>query len=152
MEDYKNRGGENTWIDQTVAPGRYDYPSLAENAIFGDAGIIKTNPRKYFFAGYADFSEQYHRIILFARGQDASDPNLYTYVIHTYRDNVQPQTETPNETAPEIEYRGVLGFGGSTYNLQVHNYNGESFSVVLKGFKYGDQGGYGLTPILIKVF
>ena len=147
MEDYKNRGGENTWIDQTVAPGRYDYPSLAENAIFGDAGIIKTNPRKYFFAGYADFSEQYHRIILFARGQDASDPNLYTYVIHTYRDNVQPQTETPNETAPEIEYRGVLGFGGSTYNLQVHNYNGESFSVVLKGFKYGDQGGYGLTPI-----
>ncbi|MHC3514241.1 DUF1542 domain-containing protein [Limosilactobacillus reuteri] len=147
MEDYKNRGGENTWIDQTVADGAWDYPSLAENAIFGDTGIIKTNPRKYFFAGYADFSEQYHRIILFARGQDASDKNLYTYVVHTYNDNVQPQTETPNETAPEIEYRGVLGIGGSTYNLQVHNYNGESFSVVLKGFKYGDQGGYGLTPI-----
>ncbi|PEG80374.1 DUF1542 domain-containing protein [Lactobacillus sp. UMNPBX17] len=147
MEDYKNRGGENTWIDQTVARGVWDYPSLAENAIFGNTGIIKTNPHKYFFAGYADFSEQYHRIILFARGKNASDPNLYTYVVHTYNDNVQPQTETPNETAPEIEYRGVLGLGGSTYNLQVHNYNGESFSVVLKGFKYGDQGGYGLTPI-----
>ncbi|WP_143439215.1 DUF1542 domain-containing protein, partial [Lactobacillus crispatus] len=147
MEDYKNRGGENTWIDQTVARGAWDYPSLAENAIFGNTGIIKTNPHKYFFAGYADFSEQYHRIILFARGKNASDPNLYTYVVHTYNDNVQPQTETPNETAPEIEYRGVLGLGGSTYNLQVHNYNGKSFSVVLKGFKYGDQGGYGLTPI-----
>ena len=143
MEDYKNRGGENTWIDQTVAKGRYDYPSLAENAIFGDTGIIKANPHKYFFAGYADFSESFHRIILFARGKNASDPNLYTYVVHTYKDKVQPQTETPNETAPEIEYRGVFGFGSSTYNLQVHNYNGESFSVVLKGFK----GGYGLTPI-----
>ena len=148
MSDYQNRGGKNTWIDQTVAPGRvYDFPSLAENAIFGDTGIIKTNPRKYFFAGYADFSEQYHRIILFARGQDAGDKNLYTYVVHTYKDNVQPQTETPNETAPEIGYRGVFGIGGSTYNLQVHNYNGESFSVVLKDFKYGSQGGYGLTPI-----
>ena len=144
MEDYKNRGGENTWIDQTVAPGRiYDFPSLAENAIFGDTGIIKTNPHKYYFAGYADFSEQYHRIILFARGKNPSDPNLYTYVVHTYSDDVQPQTETPNETAPEIKYGGVLGFGGSKYNLQVHNYNGKSFSVVLKGFK----GGYGLTPI-----
>ncbi|WP_191994056.1 YSIRK-type signal peptide-containing protein [Limosilactobacillus reuteri] len=145
MEDYKNRGGENTWIDQTVAPGLiYDYPSLAENVIFGDTGIIKNNPDKYFFAGYADFSESFHRIILFARGQNASDPNLYTYVVHTYKDNVQQQTETPNETAPEIEYKGK---GGSTHNLQVHNYNGESFSVVLKGFKYGGQGGYGLTPI-----
>ena len=143
MEDYKNRGGKNTWIDQTVAPGAYDYPGDAENAIFGDTGIIKTNPRKYFFAGYADFSESYHRIILFARGKDASDKNLYTYVVHTFHDKVQPQTETPNETAPEIEYRGVFGLGSSTYNLQVHNYNGESFSVVLKGFK----GGYGLTPI-----
>ena len=147
MEDYKNRGGKNTWIDQTVAPGAYDYPGDAENAIFGDTGIIKTNPRKYFFAGYADFSESYHRIILFARGQKASDKNLYTYVVHTHSDNVQPQTETPNETAPELKYGGVFGIGGSTYNLQVHNYNGESFSVVLKGFKYDSQGGYGLTPI-----
>ncbi len=145
MSDYQNRGGKNTWIDQTVAPGRFgtDYAGYAENTIFGDDGIIKTNSDKYFFAGYADFSEQYHRIILFARGQDTSDKNLYTYVVHTYNDTVQPQTETPNETAPEIEYGGVLGFGGSKYNLQVHNYNGESFSVVLKGFK----GGYGLTPI-----
>ncbi|MBL1071748.1 YSIRK-type signal peptide-containing protein, partial [Lactobacillus kitasatonis] len=149
MEDYKNRGGKNTWIDQTVASGAYDYPGDAENAIFGDKGIIKQkqNSDKYFFAGYADFSEGYHRIILFARGKNASDPNLYTYVVHTHSDKVQPQTETPNETAPEIVYRGVFGFGGSTYNLQVHNYNGESFSVVLKGFKYDGQGGYGLTPI-----
>ncbi|OXC36288.1 DUF1542 domain-containing protein [Lactobacillus crispatus] len=143
MSDYLIRGGKKTWIDQTVAKGMYDYPSLAENAIFGDAGIIKTNPDKCFFAGYADFSEQYHRIILFARGKDTKDKNLYTYVVHTYNDTVQPQTETPNETAPEIKYGGVFGIGGSTYNLQVHNYNGESFSVVLKGFK----GGYGLTPI-----
>ena len=143
MSDYQNRGGKNTWIDQTIDPGYGNYADNAENAIFGDTGIIKTNPHKYFFAGYADFSESYHRIILFARGQDASDKNLYTYVVHTKTDNVQPQTEKPNETAPEIGYRGVWGFGGSTHNLQVHNYNGESFSVVLKGFK----GGYGLTPI-----
>ena len=149
MEDYKNRGGKNTWIDQTVAPGAYDYPGDAETAIFGDKGIIKQkqNSNKYFFAGYADFSESYHRIILFARGKDTNDKNLYTYVVHTHSDDVQTQTETPNETAPEIEYRGVWGFGGSTYNLQVHNYNGESFSVVLKDFKYDSQGGYGLTPI-----
>ena len=148
MEDYKNRGGENTWIDQTVAPGTYDYPGDAENAIFGDTGIIKKNSDKYFFAGYADFSESYHRIILFARGKSASDKNLYTYVVHTHSDKVQPQTETPNETAPEIEYKGWHSiWGGSTHNLQVHNYNGESFSVVLKGFKYDGQGGYGLTPI-----
>ena len=146
MEDYKNRGGKNTWIDQTVAPGWLgrDYAGEVETAIFGDKGIIKKNSDKYFFAGYADFSEHYHRIILFARGQDAGDKNLYTYVVHTHSDNVQPQTETPNETAPEIEYGGL---GGSTHNLQVHNYNGESFSVVLKGFKYDGQGGYGLTPI-----
>ena len=146
MEDYKNRGGKNTWIDKTVARGAYDYPSLAENAIFGDKGILKQkqNSDKYFFAGYADFSEHYHRIILFARGQDAGDKKLYTYVVHTHSDKVQQQTETPNETAPEIEYKGWGNiWGGSTHNLQVHNYNGESFSVVLKGFK----GGYGLTPI-----
>lgn len=65
-------------------------------------------------------------------------------MVHTYHNNVQQQTETPNETAPEIEYKGP---GGSTHNLQVHNYNGESFSVVLKGFKDDGQGGYGLTPI-----
>ncbi|WP_034533201.1 DUF1542 domain-containing protein, partial [Lactobacillus kitasatonis] len=152
MSDYQNRGGKNTWIDQTIAPSWFgslgtDYAGNAENVIFGDTGIIKNNPDKYFFAGYADFSEHYHRIILFARGQDASDKNLYTYVVHTYSDNVQPQTETPNETAPEIEYKGKGGKGGSTYNLQVHNYNGESFSVVLKNFKYDSQGGYGLTPI-----
>ena len=146
MSDYQNRGGKNTWIDQTVAPGWFgkDYAGEVETAIFGDKGIIKQNSDKYFFAGYADFSEGYHRIILFARGQDAGDKNLYTYVVHTHSDNVQPQTEKPNETAPEIEYGGLAG---STYNLQVHNYNGESFSVVIKGFKDDGQGGYGLTPI-----
>ena len=124
MSDYQNRGGKNTWIDQTVAPGWFgtDYAGKVETAIFGDTGIIKQNSDKYFFAGYADFSEGYHRIILFARCQDASDKNLYTYVVYTFNDNVQQQTETPNETAPEIEYKGA---GGSTYNLQVHNYNGE---------------------------
>ncbi|MQB71768.1 hypothetical protein DN445_08235, partial [Lactobacillus reuteri] len=149
MEDYKNRGGKNTWIDQTVASGWFgqDYAGNTETKIFGNNGIIKQHSDKYFFAGYADFSEHYHRIILFARGQDASDKNLYTYVVHTHSDYVQPQTEKPNETAPEIEYEGYGGLGGSTNNLQVHNYNGESFSVVLKGFKYDGQGGYGLTPI-----
>ena len=146
MSDYLNRGGKNTWIDQTVAPGWFgkDYAGEVETAIFGDKGIIKQNSDKYFFAGYADFSEGYHRIILFARGQDAGDKNLYTYVVHTHSDNVQRQTEKTNETAPEIEYGGL---DGSTYNLQVHNYNGESFSVVIKGFKDDGQGGYGLTPI-----
>ncbi|WP_394267588.1 YSIRK-type signal peptide-containing protein, partial [Limosilactobacillus vaginalis] len=148
MSDYLNRGGKNTWIDQTVAPSWFgslgrDYAGEVETAIFGDTGIIKTNPHKCFFAGYADFSEGHHRIILFARGQDASDKNLYTYVVHTYTDNVQQQTVTPNAPA-EIVYGGI---GGSKYNLQVHNYNGESFSVVLKGFKYDSQGGHGLTPI-----
>ena len=149
MSDYLNRGGKNTWIDQTVAPSWFgslgrDYAGEVETVIFGDTGIIKTNPHKCFFAGYADFSESYHPIILFARGQDASDKNLYTYVVHTYNtDNVQQQTVTPNAPA-EIVYGGI---GGSKYNLQVHNYNGESFSVVLKGFKYDSQGGYGLTPI-----
>ncbi|WP_308570353.1 DUF1542 domain-containing protein, partial [uncultured Lactobacillus sp.] len=145
MSDYLNRGGKNTWIDQTVASSWFgsigrDYAGEVKTLIFGDKGIIKANPRKCFFAGYADFSESYHRIILFARGQDASDKNLYTYVVHTHSDNIQKQKVTPNAPA-EIVY------GGSTHNLQVHNYNGESFSVVLKGFKYDSQGGYGLTPI-----
>ena len=149
MSDYLNRGGKNTWIDQTVAPSWFgslgrDYAGEVETAIFGDTGIIKQNPRKCFFAGYADFSEGFHRIILFARGQDASDKNLYTYVVHTFHtDNVQRQKVTPNAPA-EIVY-GVTG--GSKYNLLVHNYNGESFSVVLEGFKDDGKGGYGLTPI-----
>ena len=43
MSDYQNRGGKNTWIDQTVAPGwnSYDFAGKTETRIFGDDGIIK---------------------------------------------------------------------------------------------------------------
>src|SRR5699024_1477095 len=64
-----------TWVDKTVARGVWDYPSYTLDTIFGKTskpGIITSHPDKYFFAAYVDYSEQYHRVILLARGQDPS--------------------------------------------------------------------------------
>src|SRR5699024_4031638 len=112
------------------------------DTIFGKTskpGIITSNPDKYFFAAYVDFSESYHRVILLARSQDPSDKNLYSYTIHTYTQNKSTTTTKPGDSTRE-QYTGT---GRSTHDLIFHNYDGDSFSVKLNGF----EGGYGLLPV-----
>lgn len=49
-----------TWVDKTVAKGVWNYPRYTLDTIFGTTskpGIITSNPDKYFFAAYVDFSE-----------------------------------------------------------------------------------------------
>ncbi|WP_431462937.1 Rib/alpha-like domain-containing protein [Lactobacillus crispatus] len=137
-----------TWVDKTVAPGETifskDYPGNTLDTIFGSTskpGIITSNPDKYFFAAYVDFSEQYHRVILLARGQDPSDKNLYSYTIHTYSQNTSKTTTKPGESIKE-QYTGVAGSGGSKYDLIFHNY-GDSFTVKLNDFN----GKWGMLPV-----
>ncbi|UXC67001.1 Rib/alpha-like domain-containing protein [Limosilactobacillus oris] len=131
-----------TWVDKTVAKGVWNYPRYTLDTIFGTTskpGIITSHPDKYFFAAYVDYSEQYHRVILLARGQDPSDKNLYSYTIHTYSQNNSTTTTKPGESIKE-QYTGT---GGSTHDLIFHNY-GDSFSVKLSG-RLTD--GYGLLPV-----
>src|SRR5699024_9320164 len=132
-----------TWVDKTIGPGVvWDYPRYTLDTIFGKTskpGIITSNPDKYFFAAYVDFSESYHRVILLARSQDPSDKNLYSYTIHTYTQNKSTTTTKPGDSTRE-QYTGT---GRSTHDLIFHNYDGDSFSVKLNGF----EGGYGLLPV-----
>ncbi|PEG69032.1 DUF1542 domain-containing protein, partial [Lactobacillus johnsonii] len=135
-----------TWVDKTVAKGIFgqDYPGHTLDTIFGttsNPGIITKNPYKYFFAAYVDFGESYHRVILLARSQDTSDKNLYSYTIHTYSQNNSTTTTKPGESIKE-QYPGT---GGSTHDLIFQNYDGDSFSVKLNGFKEGQE--YGLLPV-----
>ncbi|WP_283612353.1 Rib/alpha-like domain-containing protein, partial [Limosilactobacillus pulli] len=137
-----------TWVNKTVDTGRhgYDYPGDTLDTIFGKTskpgtGIIASNPDKYFFAAYVDFSEQYHRVILLARSQDPSDKNLYSYTIHTYWQKTSTTTTKPGDSTKE-QYSGIGGIGGSTHDLIFQNY-GDSFTVKLSGF----EGGWGLLPV-----
>ena len=135
-----------TWVDKTVAKGFFgqDYPGYTLDTIFGKTskpGIILSNPDKYFFAAYVDFSESYHRVILLARSQDPSDKNLYSYTIHTYTQNTSTTTTKPGDSTKE-QYTGVAGSGGSKHDLIFHNY-GDSFTVKLRDFN--DE--YGMLPV-----
>ena len=146
--DVKGTRDGKTWVDKTVAPGVWDYPRYTLDTIFGTTsnpgtGIIGSNPDKYFFAAYVDFSEQYHRVILLARSQDPSDKNLYSYTIHTYSQNHSTTTIKPGDSTKE-QYTGVAGSGGSTHDLIFHNY-GDSFTVKLNGFTEKDE--YGMLPV-----
>ena len=143
---------DKTWVDKTL---KY-YPNATMDTIFGtlpkrgifgtiykpEPGIITSNPDKYFFAAYVDYSSSYHRIILLARSQDSTDDNLYSYTIHTYSQNTSSETVKPNTDKLET-YRGT---GGSDYDLLLKNYQGKSYTVILKDFKDGD-GKYGLLPV-----
>ena len=134
----------NTWVNKTVAKGIFgqDYPGHTLDTIFGSkTGIITSHPDKYFFAAYVDFSESYHRVILLARSQDPSDKNLYSYTIHTYTQNNSTTTTKPGDSTKE-QYTGT---GRSTHDLIFQNYDGDSFSVKLNGFKEGQE--YGLLPV-----
>ena len=140
--DVKGTRDGKTWVDKTVAPGVWNYPRNTLDTIFGKTskpgtGIIGTNPDKYFFAAYVDFSEQYHRVILLARSQDPGDKNLYSYTIHTYSQNHSKTTIKPGDSTKE-QYTGVAGSGGSTHDLICHNY-GDSFTVKLNGFTEKDE-------------
>ena len=133
-----------TWVDKTVATGVWNYPRYTLDTIFGKTskpGIITSNPDKYFFAAYVDFSESYHRVILFARSQDPSDKNLYSYTIHTYTQNNSTTTTKPGDSTRE-QYTGT---GRSKHDLIFQNYDGDSFSVKLNGFEEGRE--YGLLPV-----
>ncbi|WP_283113107.1 DUF1542 domain-containing protein, partial [Lactobacillus gallinarum] len=133
-----------TWVDKTVATGVWNYPRYTLDTIFGKTskpGIITSNPDKYFFAAYVDFSESYHRVILLARSQDPSDKNLYSYTIHTYTQNTSNTTTKPGDSTKE-QY---IGTGRSKHDLIFQNYDGDSFSVKLNGFKEGQE--YGLLPV-----
>ncbi|PEG83490.1 hypothetical protein CP367_03090, partial [Lactobacillus sp. UMNPBX16] len=137
--DVKGNRDGNTWVDKTVATGVWNYPRYTLDTIFGKKGIITKNSDKYFFAAYVDYSEQYHRVILLARGQDPSDKNLYSYTIHTFKQNTSTTTTKPGESIKE-QYTGT---GGSTHDLIFQNY-GDSFSVKLVGRL---KNGYGLLPV-----
>ena len=150
LKDGKRDG--NTWVDKTL---KY-YPNDTMDTIFGtlpkrgffgtiykpEPGIITSNPDKYFFAAYVDYSSSYHRIILLARSQDSTDDNLYSYTIHTYSQNKSSETVKPNTDKLET-YRGT---GGSDYDLLLKNYQGKSYTVILKDFK-SKEGNYGLLPV-----
>ena len=143
-----NRDGE-TWVNKTL---KY-YPDATMDTIFGTtskskSGIITspTSPSdKYFFAAYVDYNSSYHRIILLARSQDPTDNNLYSYIIHTYRQATSSETVEPNTDKVET-YHGFFGLGGSDYDLLLKNYQGKSYMVILKGFK-SKEGNYGLLPV-----
>lgn len=146
LYDYMLHGRDGqTWVDKTLAKGVWDYPGDTLDTIFGKpskpgTGIITSNPDKYFFAAYVDYSERrYHRVILLARSQDPSDKNLYSYTIHTYSQNNSTTTTKPGESIKE-QYTGT---GGSTHDLIFQNY-GDSFSVKLIGRL---KAGYGLLPV-----
>ena len=149
LYDYMLHGRDGqTWVDKTVAKGKTifspDYPGNTLNTIFGTTskpGIITSNPNKYFFAAYVDFSEPFHRVILLARSKDLNDKNLYSYTIHTYTQNHSTTTTKPGDSTKE-QYTGT---GGSTHDLIFQNYDGDSFSVKLNGFKEGQE--YGLLPV-----
>ena len=133
-----------TWVDKTVATGVWNYPRYTLDTIFGKTskpGIITSNPDKYFFAAYVDFSESYHRVILLARSQDPSDKKLYSYTIHTYTQNNSTTTTKPGDSTKE-QY---IGTGRSKHDLIFKNYDGDSFSVKLNGFEEGRE--YGLLPV-----
>ncbi|WP_322975856.1 Rib/alpha-like domain-containing protein, partial [Limosilactobacillus reuteri] len=137
-----------TWVDKTVDKGHTifspDYRGNTLDTIFGTTskpGIITSNPDKYFFAAYVDFSEPFHRVILLARSKDLNDKNLYSYTIHTYTQNHSTTTTKPGDSTKE-QYTGT---GGSTHDLIFQNYDGDSFSVKLNGFKEGHE--YGLLPV-----
>ena len=145
--DVKGTRDGRTWVDKTLGTGIKDYRGNTLDTIFGKTskpGIITSNPGKYFFAAYVDFSEPYHRVILLARSQDPSDKNLYSYTIHTYRQKTSTTTIKPGDSTKE-QYSGVSGFGGSKHDLIFQNYDGDSFSVKLNGFKEGQE--YGLLPV-----
>ena len=145
LYDYMLHGRDGqTWVDKTLGTGIKDYRGNTLDTIFGKTskpGIITSNPDKYFFAAYVDFSEPYHRVILLARSQDPSDKNLYSYTIHTYRQKTSTTTTKPGDSTKE-QYTVT---GGSTHDLIFQNYNGDSFSVKLNGFKEGHE--YGLLPV-----
>ncbi|MDM8280991.1 Rib/alpha-like domain-containing protein, partial [Ligilactobacillus agilis] len=133
-----------TWVDKTVATGVWNYPRYTLDTIFGKTskpGIITSNPDKYFFAAYVDFSESYHRVILLARSQVPSDKNLYSYTIHTYTQNTSNTTTKPGDSTKE-QY---IGTGRSKHDLIFKNYDGDSFSFKLNGFEEGKE--YGLLPV-----
>ena len=142
--DVKGTRDGQTWVDKTLGTGVKDYRGNTLDTIFGPTskpGIITSNPDKYFFAAYVDFSEQYHRVILLARSQDPSDKNLYSYTIHTHSQNHSTTTIKPGDSTKE-QYTGVAGSGGSKYDLIFHNY-GDSFTVKLNDF----DGKWGMLPV-----
>ncbi|WP_332872783.1 Rib/alpha-like domain-containing protein, partial [Lactobacillus crispatus] len=145
LYDYLLHGRDGkTWVDKTLGTGIKDYRGNTLDTIFGTTskpGIITSNPNKYFFAAYVDFSEPYHRVILLARSKDPSDKNLYSYTIHTYRQKTSTTTIKPGDNIEE-QYTGVAGSGGSKYDLIFHNY-GDSFTVKLNNF----DGEWGMLPV-----
>ncbi|MBE5058025.1 Rib/alpha-like domain-containing protein, partial [Lactobacillus crispatus] len=131
----------NTWVDNTV---KWKKDSTLDT-IFGTTskskpGIITSHPDKYFFGAYVDYNSSYHRVILLARSQDPTDNNLYSYTIHTGRQITSSTTATPNTDTHEV----YAGTSGSKYDLIFKNYQGKSYTVILKDFEDGD---WGLLPV-----
>ncbi|WP_275077268.1 Rib/alpha-like domain-containing protein, partial [Lactobacillus gallinarum] len=140
LKDGKRDG--KTWVNNTLN----NYPDATMDTIFGTTskskpGIITSHPDKYFFAAYVDYSTSYHRVILLARSQDPNDHNLYSYTVHTgYKQNTSSTIAKPNTDTQE-DYRSLTG---SKYKLIFKNYQGKSYTVILKDFEDGD---YGLLPV-----
>ncbi|MGK4161411.1 Rib/alpha-like domain-containing protein, partial [Limosilactobacillus reuteri] len=139
LRDGKRDG--NTWVDKNL----HWYRDSTLDTIFGTTskskqGIITSHPDKYFFGAYVDYNSSYHRVILLARSQDPTDNNLYSYTIHTGRQITSSTTATPNTDTQEV----YAGASGSKYDLIFKNYQGKSYTVILKDFEDGD---WGLLPV-----
>ncbi|WP_283598387.1 YSIRK-type signal peptide-containing protein, partial [Lactobacillus gallinarum] len=149
MSDYLNDGNkDNTWVYKTIKLYKDStldtiFNTTPKRTFFGNTipkGIIPSNPDKYFFAAYVDYSTSYHRVILLARSQHPNDHNLYTYVVHTGSQDTSSSTVAPDAYTQEFK----SGVTGSKYNLILKNYQGKSYTVSLEGFKDGD---WGLLPV-----
>ena len=149
MSDYLNDGNkDNTWVYKTIKLYKDStldtiFNTTPKRTFFGNTipkGIIPSNPDKYFFAAYVDYSTSYHRVILLARSQHPNDHNLYTYVVHTGSQDTSPSIVARDAYTQEFK----SGVTGSKYNLILKNYQGKSYTVSLEGFEDGD---WGLLPV-----
>ncbi|MDM8290240.1 DUF1542 domain-containing protein, partial [Lactobacillus crispatus] len=149
MSDYLNDGNkDNTWVYKTIKLYKDStldtiFNTTPKRTFWGNTipkGIIPSNPDKYFFAAYVDYSTSFHRVILLARSQHPNDHNLYTYVIHTGSQDTSPSIVARDAYTQEFK----SGVTGSKYNLILKNYQGKSYTVSLEGFKDGD---WGLLPV-----
>ncbi|MDM8282513.1 Rib/alpha-like domain-containing protein, partial [Lactobacillus gallinarum] len=149
LSDYLNDGNkDNTWVYKTIKLYKDStldtiFNTTPKRTFWGNTipkGIIPSNPHKYFFAAYVDYSTSLHRVILLARSQHPKDHNLYTYVIHTGSQDTSPSIVARDAYTQEFK----SGVTGSKYNLILKNYQGKSYTVSLEGFKDGD---WGLLPV-----
>ena len=101
--------------------------------------LRSNNDTRYYFAGYVDYSESFHDLILLSRSRDLSDQNVYVNFIYINgafsKDNTRTMVVAPNKSKTD-------GYGRK-YDFTVNNFGDGALSVTLNGYKPD----YGLLPL-----